>query len=243
MYHQPQVYQPAATVSSARHMYVEQHGLCAPSGIRHYSHARAAGLAPLVTSSNSVHAASVSSPSACYSPRLSLSSDSGTVIDYGTIKSPSLSYSSSLSKTASPAPPAPATTQTKAALSGVRRRRGARSVYSAEEKEMRRKISHSAIEKRRRERTNNVLKDLQVMVPWLSKSNKVQKLEILEAAAQYIKDLRSASGAPVTFDHSRMVSSVSSQMDDEDDEDEDDEPLPAPISTSPRAMKVNFLLS
>ncbi|KAJ2107465.1 hypothetical protein IW146_007298, partial [Coemansia sp. RSA 922] len=82
-------------------------------------------------------------------------------------------------------------------------------------------------------RTNNVLKDLQVMVPWLSKSNKVQKLEILEAAAQYIKDLRSGTQ---TFDHSRVVSSVSSQIDDDDDES-------LTPSTSPRAMKVNFLLS
>ncbi|KAJ2863057.1 hypothetical protein GGH94_003846 [Coemansia aciculifera] len=221
MYHQPQVYQPAATVSSARHMYAE-HGLCAPSGIRHYS--RPAALAPLVTSS--AHSPPISPP-ACYSPGLSLSSDNATVVDYA--KSPTLSYTS-LSKTASPAP----ATETKA-LSVVRRRRGARSVYTAEEKEMRRKISHSAIEKRRRERTNNVLKDLQVMVPWLSKSNKVQKLEILEAAAQYIKDLR--SGAPTTFDRSRVASSVSSQIDDDDD----DESLTP--STSPRAMKVNFLLS
>ncbi|KAJ2259274.1 hypothetical protein GGI13_000057 [Coemansia sp. RSA 455] len=218
MYHQPQVYQPAATVSSARHMYSE-HGLCAPSGIRHYS--RPAPLAPLVTSS--AHSPSISPP-ACYSPGMSLSSDSATVVDYA--KSPTLSYTS-LSKTASPAP----ATETKV-LSVVRRRRGARSVYTAEEKEMRRKISHSAIEKRRRERTNNVLKDLQVMVPWLSKSNKVQKLEILEAAAQYIKDLRSGIQ---TFDHSRVASSVSSQIDD------DDESLTP--STSPRTMKVNFLLS
>ncbi|KAJ2820946.1 hypothetical protein GGI24_004342, partial [Coemansia furcata] len=99
---------------------------------------------------------------------------------------------------------------------------------------MRRKISHSAIEKRRRERTNNVLKDLQVMVPWLSKSSKVQKLEILEAAAQYIKDLRTGT----VVDRS-PIASVSSLM---DDDDEDDEPL-TPPSTSPRAMKVNFLLS
>ncbi|KAJ2878317.1 hypothetical protein IWW38_006352, partial [Coemansia aciculifera] len=134
----------------------------------------------------------------------------------------------------------------------VRRRRGARSVYSAEEKEKRRKISHSAIEKRRRERTNNVLKDLQVMVPWLSKSNKVQKLEILEAAAQYIKSLMAEGGTSVTFDHSRLVSSgSSSHMDDEDEDDdheeddheEDEEESLTPVSTSPRAMKVNFLLS
>ncbi|KAJ1995769.1 Sterol regulatory element-binding protein 2 [Coemansia umbellata] len=58
---------------------------------------------------------------------------------------------------------------------------------TAEEKEMKRKVSHSAIEKRRRERTNSVLHELQGIVPGLSKSGKIQKLEILEAAAEYIQ--------------------------------------------------------
>lgn len=60
---------------------------------------------------------------------------------------------------------------------------------TAEEKELKRKISHSAIEKRRRERTNAVLRDLQNIIPGLSKSSKIQKLEILEAAADYIRHL------------------------------------------------------
>ncbi|KAJ2797268.1 hypothetical protein H4R20_005246 [Coemansia guatemalensis] len=60
---------------------------------------------------------------------------------------------------------------------------------TAEEKEMRRKVSHSAIEKRRRERTNAVLRSLQDMVPGLPKSGKIQKLEILEAAAEHILQL------------------------------------------------------
>ncbi|KAJ2796239.1 Upstream stimulatory factor 1 [Coemansia helicoidea] len=70
------------------------------------------------------------------------------------------------------------------------RRRGARAQYTAEEKERRRKVSHSAIEKRRRERTNSVLCKLQRMVPGLGKSSKVQKLEILQASAIYISELR-----------------------------------------------------
>ncbi|KAJ2454995.1 hypothetical protein EV183_001099 [Coemansia sp. RSA 2336] len=65
-----------------------------------------------------------------------------------------------------------------------------RRVLSAEEKELRRKVSHSAIEKRRRERTNAVLRNLQDMVPGLPKSGKIQKLEILEAAAEYIRRLK-----------------------------------------------------
>ncbi|KAJ1651620.1 hypothetical protein GGF38_005541 [Coemansia sp. RSA 25] len=252
MYHQPQLYQEtvaSATASSARHMYMDPHGVRASSGIRYYSQqAQRSGapaalvLPPLTTN---IHPSVTSSPPTCYSPGLSHTSDAATVVDYSTTtKSPTLSYASSLSKTASPAPPATATStpakDNSVAVVVVRRRRGARSMYSAEEKEMRRKISHSAIEKRRRERTNNVLKDLQVMVPWLSKSNKVQKLEILEAAAQYIKDLRASSGgaSSAAFDHSRLVSSGSSHMDDEDEE-----LLLTPVSTSPRAMKVNFLLS
>ncbi|KAJ2162274.1 hypothetical protein GGF46_000765 [Coemansia sp. RSA 552] len=65
-----------------------------------------------------------------------------------------------------------------------------RSMLSAEEKELRRKVSHSAIEKRRRERTNAVLRDLQDMVPGIPKFGKIQKLEILEGAAEYIRQLR-----------------------------------------------------
>ncbi|KAI8325832.1 hypothetical protein GQ54DRAFT_330636 [Martensiomyces pterosporus] len=64
---------------------------------------------------------------------------------------------------------------------------------TAEEKEMKRKVSHSAIEKRRRERTNAVLRELQNIVPGLCKPGKIQKLEILEAAAEYIRQLSAAS--------------------------------------------------
>ncbi|KAJ2843254.1 hypothetical protein J3B02_005322 [Coemansia erecta] len=143
--------------------------------------------------------------------------------------------------------------------------RGSRSMYTAEEKEMRRKISHSAIEKRRRERTNNVLRDLQDMVPWLSKSNKVQKLEILEAAAQYIKELCTSSGAasgsaalcqPRARDRGQAEDDEG--MDDEDIDDEvyeagsqpgeDAESCCSSSSSSSSshaasAMDVNFLLS
>ncbi|KAJ1961607.1 Upstream stimulatory factor 1 [Dipsacomyces acuminosporus] len=60
---------------------------------------------------------------------------------------------------------------------------------TAEEKELKRKVSHSAIEKRRRERTNAVLRELQTIVPGLCKPGKIQKLEILEATAEYIRQL------------------------------------------------------
>ncbi|KAJ1904877.1 hypothetical protein LPJ81_002238 [Coemansia sp. IMI 209127] len=190
-------------------------------------------------------------------------------------KSPSLSYASS--KTASPAPlsalaAAAAVSspsfddpsicvdatqagqeQTQQPAKRKRGGRGARSMYTAEEKETRRKISHSAIEKRRRERTNNVLRDLQNMVPWLSKSNKVQKLEILEAAAQYIKEMRlpsATAGGCITNIRSSPTLSASTHVDESDtdptSECVDDTPRVYHQRHSPQsqgAMKVNFLLS
>ncbi|KAJ2502946.1 pyruvate dehydrogenase E1, beta subunit [Coemansia sp. RSA 1972] len=87
-----------------------------------------------------------------------------------------------------------------------------RRFLSAEEKEIRRKVSHSAIEKRRRERTNAVLRSLQDMVPGLPKSGKIQKLEILEAAAEYIRRLKIASSGAKT-DHGQGSSSKDKQSD------------------------------
>ncbi|KAJ2125979.1 hypothetical protein IW147_000451 [Coemansia sp. RSA 720] len=87
-----------------------------------------------------------------------------------------------------------------------------RRFLSAEEKEIRRKVSHSAIEKRRRERTNAVLRSLQDMVPGLPKSGKIQKLEILEAAAEYIRRLKIASNSAKT-DHEQNSSSKDKQSD------------------------------
>ncbi|KAJ2228511.1 hypothetical protein IWW45_006579 [Coemansia sp. RSA 485] len=72
---------------------------------------------------------------------------------------------------------------------GARSTNGSSRPLTAEEKEIKRKVSHSAIEKRRRERTNAVLRELQDIVPGLSKPGKIQKLEILEAAADYIRQL------------------------------------------------------
>ncbi|KAJ2907594.1 hypothetical protein GGI21_003731 [Coemansia aciculifera] len=74
---------------------------------------------------------------------------------------------------------------------------------TAEEKEMKRKVSHSAIEKRRRERTNAVLRELQDIVPGLSKPGKIQKLEILEAAADYIRQLTNSAPELLTVSAAR----------------------------------------
>ncbi|PVZ97905.1 hypothetical protein BB558_006121 [Smittium angustum] len=65
------------------------------------------------------------------------------------------------------------------------------SQMSSIDKKAKRKVSHSAIEKRRREKTNAVLRKLQGLVPWLNSESKFQKLEILENAAKYIEQLTS----------------------------------------------------
>ncbi|KAJ2384537.1 hypothetical protein GGI23_006908, partial [Coemansia sp. RSA 2559] len=172
-YHQPQAV-PIA-VSSPSHMYPEHHALRTRQPERHANHPLPSPLVlpPLVhwgdrakdldcRASGHQDLASPHSPSsACYSSGTSMVS----------AKSPSLSYASS--KTASPAPlsalaaaaavsspsfdsPSVCADATQAGQEQIRqpakRRRGgrgARSVYTAEEKEVRRKISHSAIEKRR----------------------------------------------------------------------------------------------
>ncbi|OMJ27982.1 hypothetical protein AYI69_g2559 [Smittium culicis] len=88
-----------------------------------------------------------------------------------------------LSHSAEPSTPKSSTTDTKTAKPKLP------SQTSALDKKAKRKISHSAIEKRRREKTNSVLKELQILVPWLNNDSKFQKLEILENATMYIKQL------------------------------------------------------
>ncbi|KAJ2162275.1 hypothetical protein GGF46_000766 [Coemansia sp. RSA 552] len=61
---------------------------------------------------------------------------------------------------------------------------------SAEEREHKRRISHSAMERRRRERTNDIINELKDLIPWLRNEAKLQKLEVLEQCANYIKELQ-----------------------------------------------------
>ncbi|PVU94411.1 hypothetical protein BB561_002574 [Smittium simulii] len=59
------------------------------------------------------------------------------------------------------------------------------------EKKLKRKTSHSEIEKRRRKKINYALKQLQTLVPWLDNDCQYQKLEILEHAVDFISLLKS----------------------------------------------------
>ncbi|OLY82684.1 hypothetical protein AYI68_g3186 [Smittium mucronatum] len=79
------------------------------------------------------------------------------------------------------------------------------------DKKARRRISHSAIEKRRRLKTNSVLNELQCLVPWLNNESKFQKLEVLENACKYIKQLLSEK----TFDNASVHPSSNSHQSSE----------------------------
>ncbi|KAJ2716385.1 hypothetical protein H4R19_000682 [Coemansia spiralis] len=70
---------------------------------------------------------------------------------------------------------------------------------NAEEREQKRRVAHSAMERRRRERTNQVIDTLKGMVPWLRDEARMQKLEVLEQCVCYIKELQQSAeavGAP-----------------------------------------------
>ncbi|KAJ2373335.1 hypothetical protein GGI05_007486, partial [Coemansia sp. RSA 2603] len=73
--------------------------------------------------------------------------------------------------------------------------RGPRSGLSAEEREKKRKEAHSTIERRRRVRTNNVLDDLERLIPNLVfNGKKPHKVVVMEAAARFIEELLGLSG-------------------------------------------------
>ncbi|PVV01480.1 hypothetical protein BB560_004100 [Smittium megazygosporum] len=69
-------------------------------------------------------------------------------------------------------------------------------------KRPKRKTSHSEIEKRRRQKINNALRQIQTLVPWLDDDCQYQKLEILEHAVNFIKILKNkkATSTPSQID-------------------------------------------
>ncbi|KAJ1907154.1 hypothetical protein LPJ81_000943 [Coemansia sp. IMI 209127] len=114
----------------------------------------------------------------------------------------------------------------------------------AEERERKRRISHSAMERRRRERTNNVIGELKDLIPWLRNEARLQKLEVLEQCVSYIKDLQqnqelqSPSSAPAPLPHSRKRSrtrSGTSELDATPAPDALDSPQ-SPAEGAPQTM-------
>ncbi|KAJ1673421.1 hypothetical protein EV182_005267, partial [Spiromyces aspiralis] len=81
----------------------------------------------------------------------------------------------------------------------------------AEERERRRRISHSAMERRRRERTNHIINELKFLVPWLRNEARMQKLEVLENAVQYIHQLQAAAAVAGASVSSGNIATASSQ--------------------------------
>ncbi|KAJ1642674.1 hypothetical protein J3B02_005622 [Coemansia erecta] len=76
----------------------------------------------------------------------------------------------------------------------------------AEERERKRRISHSAMERRRRERTNNIINELKALIPWLRDEARLQKLEVLEQCVCYIKELQTSSGKEQVLSARRLSS-------------------------------------
>ncbi|KAJ1721574.1 hypothetical protein LPJ53_003918 [Coemansia erecta] len=100
--------------------------------------------------------------------------------------------------------------------------RGPRSTLSPEEREKKRKIAHSKIEKRRRVRTNDVIADLERLIPVERKpSKKLNKAEVLEATLSFMEELLGLSDAPLS--------------DAEHDEDKAED--------TKSSMNINFLLA
>ncbi|KAJ2259269.1 hypothetical protein GGI13_000052 [Coemansia sp. RSA 455] len=61
---------------------------------------------------------------------------------------------------------------------------------SAEERENKRRTAHSAMERSRRERTNNKINEIRSLIPCIRNEARLQKLEILEYCASYIRELQ-----------------------------------------------------
>ncbi|KAI9203312.1 uncharacterized protein BJ171DRAFT_624338 [Polychytrium aggregatum] len=61
---------------------------------------------------------------------------------------------------------------------------------AALDRESRRKITHTAIEKKRRERINQKILELRTLVPSCASQESIQKVSVLEKTVEYIRDLQ-----------------------------------------------------
>ncbi|KAJ2725013.1 hypothetical protein GGI07_001582 [Coemansia sp. Benny D115] len=104
---------------------------------------------------------------------------------------------------------------------------------NAEERERKRRISHSAMERRRRERTNAVINELKFLVPNMRDEARTQKLEVLEQSVIYIKELHAAYGILPSSGHKRRR--FQRQSFDEDEEEEETHNSQASDSSSANA--------
>ncbi|KAJ2162270.1 hypothetical protein GGF46_000761 [Coemansia sp. RSA 552] len=131
----------------------------------------------------------------CYSPSGSLSDG---MSDYPRDKATPASPSSlASSRTLSPLLPQPPQHGSHGAAKRAarRKRRGMYPNESAEQRMVRRKVTHSEIEKKRRVSTNDVIEQLRDMVPAELIGDRGHKLDILKGTAKYIAQLLAARSA------------------------------------------------
>ncbi|KAJ1961606.1 hypothetical protein GGI12_003160 [Dipsacomyces acuminosporus] len=116
-------------------------------------------------------------------------------------------------------------------------------ITNAEERERKRRISHSAMERRRRERTNTIINELKGLIPWLRNEARLQKLEVLEQCVCYIKELQSSAASAansasafLSSDTSITPASPSNKRRREQADDDDDNDYKIRASTSPASF-------
>ncbi|KAI8916860.1 hypothetical protein BC831DRAFT_516670 [Entophlyctis helioformis] len=109
---------------------------------------------------------------------------------------------------------APSSTAASTASAAPTQKTGRRVVRSKEDREMLRKVSHSAIERRRRERINDKIMVLKAIVPATVDQPALHKLTILEESITYIAQLQAKitelTGLPMCDVALPMVASSSS---------------------------------
>ncbi|KAJ8653048.1 hypothetical protein O0I10_011268 [Lichtheimia ornata] len=106
---------------------------------------------------------------------------------------------------------------------------------TADERELARKVSHSAIERRRRERINDKIIQLRQLIPSCADQEHLNKMTILQSAIDYITHLKhTVDKADGRQKHQRRLD------DDHDDHDDEEETttthVPPPRIKSPQPM-------
>ncbi|KAJ3052259.1 hypothetical protein HK097_006623 [Rhizophlyctis rosea] len=92
------------------------------------------------------------------------------------------------------------------------------STSTKREKELLRKVSHSAIERRRRERINDKIMQLRNLVPTCAKQENMHKLNILQNAIDYIRhlqlqlDAKPGSAMPLQQQQSGLTTPISPEQ-------------------------------
>ncbi|KAI8063484.1 hypothetical protein BC940DRAFT_307309 [Gongronella butleri] len=131
-------------------------------------------------------------------------------------------------------------------------------VYSspADQREKARKMSHSAIERRRRERINDKIMQLKAIIPTCANQEYLHKLSILQSAIDYIKYLKNivdennlqlpdhaalaaATRVPQAASAPLPPASTHTLVEDDEQDDDDDDSKPLHPSSPPSAARID----